>query len=240
MSPPSGGSTLLNEIISTSKNVSNVHQIDTREGQTLPKVRELMFDIGSHERWDEKTELPWEQIKKEWRKYWDVTKPVLLEKSPPNIVRATAIEEHFQPAYFICLVRNPYALCESINRRAKSSFKRAAERNIEFLTFQKKNLESLENVMLVSYESLTDLPSETAASLAFFLPELADMQFDGVFNAHNFKKKKMKITNLNTEKIGKISLENLEIINAVFIKNKALLDWFGYEIIATDQEVKNL
>ena len=45
LSPPFCGSTLLNELISTSKNISCNNNIGTREGQTLPLVNDIMFDI---------------------------------------------------------------------------------------------------------------------------------------------------------------------------------------------------
>ena len=51
LSPPFSGSTLLNQIISSSKNVSCNNNIGTREGQTLPGVKKIMFD---KKRWDEK------------------------------------------------------------------------------------------------------------------------------------------------------------------------------------------
>ena len=43
LSPPYCGSTLLNDIISTSKNVSSNNYLNTREGQTLPEVKQFMF-----------------------------------------------------------------------------------------------------------------------------------------------------------------------------------------------------
>ena len=52
------------------------------------------------------------------------------------------------------------------------------------------------------------------------------------FTSHNFKEnKKMKITNLNSEKISKISDKDLSIINTIFISEKALLKSFNYKII---------
>ena len=60
LSPPFCGSTLLNQLISTSKNVSCNNNIGTREGQTLPEARNIMFE---NNRWDSNVSLPWERIK---------------------------------------------------------------------------------------------------------------------------------------------------------------------------------
>ena len=65
-----------------------------------------------------------------------------------------------------------------------------------------------------------------------FVPELSDMNINLEFTSHNFKEnKKMKITNLNSEKISKISDKDLSIINTIFISEKALLKSFNYKII---------
>jgi hypothetical protein len=105
LSPPFCGSTLLNEIISLSDAVSVNHRKGTREGQKLPIIREITFD--DPRKWDPSYEYNWAFIKKEWMKYWDTTKPVLLEKSPPNIVRPMQIVDNFQPAYFIIFLSQP-------------------------------------------------------------------------------------------------------------------------------------
>ena len=44
-------------------------------------------------------------------------------------------------------------------------------------------------------------------------------------------KGKMKIVNLNDEKIAKISETDFEIINSIFEKDKDILTEFGYKII---------
>ena len=43
-----------------------------------------MFD---NNRWDNNVRLPWEKIKTVWHKYWDLSKPILLDKSTPNIMK---------------------------------------------------------------------------------------------------------------------------------------------------------
>ena len=93
LSPPYCGSTLLNSLISTSKYVSSNNEIGTREGQTLPEVRNIMF---GKDRWNKDVEYSWDFIKKNWMKYWDQTKPILLEKSTPNIIRVQSIKKTFQ------------------------------------------------------------------------------------------------------------------------------------------------
>lgn len=47
---------------------------------------------------------------REWGQYWDLDKPYLLEKSPPNIIRMRFLQALFPNSYFIVLMRHPIAV----------------------------------------------------------------------------------------------------------------------------------
>ena len=65
-----------------------------------------------------------------------------------------------------------------------------------------------------------------------FVPELSDININIEFTSHNFKtKRKMRMTNLNCEKISKICDSDMRTINTVFTEHKDLLNSFNYEII---------
>ena len=58
------------------------------------------------------------------------------------------------------------------------------------------------------------------------------LKVDAKFSAHNFKNNfKMKIQNLNSEKIAKLDASQLKEINEYFNKELDLLDYFGYSIL---------
>jgi hypothetical protein len=231
LSPPYCGSTLLNQLVSTASSVSTNNPWGTREGQTLPTVRKIMFDHDR--RWDNSLDFDWKYIKKEWRKYWDLNSSILLEKSPPSIIRAKSIEKYFNPTYFIVFHRNPYAHCESLIRRSKgkTDARSAAIFAIKCLTYQKDNSIGLERKITVSYEELTDNTSETVELLSSFLPELIDINHEQSFSAHNYLQQTMKIINLNENKISKLTAIQIEEINDVVKKNQEVLDFFNYTLI---------
>ena len=230
LTPPLSGSTMLVDILSTSKSVSVNNYIGTKEGQTLPEVKRMMFN--SPDRWDESKDFNWDFIKKVWLKYWDVTKPILLEKSPANILRAEAIQKAFEPCKFIISYRNPYAQCESIIRRSNDTVEYAANFAILCLKSQKRNIEKFRDTSLVmSYESITESPHEFKQKLVYLLPQLNDITLDHKIKAHNQSGTPLSITNLNKNKIKNLSQNQLDVINNVFRKNKSLLDYFKYEII---------
>ena len=227
--PPYCGSTALNEVLSTAGSVSVNNPYSTREGQQLPEIRSIMFD--GIDRWDESLEFPWPKIRETWLKYWDLRKPVLLEKSPPNIIRAETLEEHFSPSHFIAMVRNPYAHVEGTMRRHQRDAGKTAEFAIRCLRVQKSNLDKLSNTILITYEELTETPEKVAERLGSFLSELKNIDTSVMLKAHNLHNQNMKLTNLNAEKIKNISEQDLAAINVVFEKNRDILDYFGYELI---------
>ena len=228
LSPPYCGSTMLNQLLSSSKNVSSNNNLGTREGQLLPGVKHFMFQ---KDRWDESVKYSWEEIKKVWMRYWDFSKPIFLDKSIPNIMRVDDIEKVFSPIKYICIVRNPYAQVEGIMRRNRQDAKSSAEFVIKCLDYQNRNKDR-KNSLFFSYEELCDNKNEIRQKVINFIPELYDINTDLEFSSHNYMTSgKMRITNLNDEKILKISDEDLDVINSVFTSRKELLEQFNYKII---------
>ena len=46
----------------------------------------------------------------EWSRYWDTSKPILVEKSPPNLIKARLLQALFPNSCFIMLIRHPVAV----------------------------------------------------------------------------------------------------------------------------------
>lgn len=232
LSPPYCGSTLLVAILSTSGRISLNNVFDNQEGQGLPSVRKVILKSM---RWDANVRYPWEWLKQEWLKYWDPSKPLLLEKSPPNIMRAQELAEHFQPAYFVILVRNPYVHVDSILRRntdEADAFHRvedAAAFALRCLRYQKKNAESLERVLVLKYEELGEEYAAVRTKLVGFLPELDDMPPQP--REYRVKGKSGSIGNKNQQVIAKFTAEQRAAITAVFAAEPDVLRYFGYELV---------
>jgi len=229
LTPPYCGSTLLNQILSTSDNLSCNNHLGVREGQLLPELKDMMF---YNKGWHNEVSYPWEEIKKVWMKYWDQRKTILMEQSDSNIMRVTEIKKVFDNIVFLAMVRNPYAHVEGLIRRNGATTEFAAEFALRCLRYQKQNKDNEKNILLLSYEDLCDKKDESVEKIKEFIPELGAIKSDLEFSAHNFKTKgKMKIQNLNDEKINKLSSEQIKIINSYFKKEEELLNYFGYSII---------
>ena len=198
------------------------------EGQLLPELRKHMFN---KDRWDETNVYDWSKIKSVWMKYWDQSKPVLMDKTTTNIMRFDEIKKQFDNTYAVCLVRNPYAVIEGIMRRNSKSIEFAVEFCIKTLQYQKYNIENNKNLAWITYSELCDNHNLIKKKIKSILPEIDDLDFNKFFSAHNFKNKSLRITNLNEEKISKLKKEDILKINKYFSKEKELLSFFDFQMI---------
>tara|TARA_B100001142_G_scaffold238937_1_gene237684 strand:- start:16308 stop:17120 length:813 start_codon:yes stop_codon:yes gene_type:complete len=229
LTPPYCGSTLLNQILSTSNNLSCNNHLGVREGQLLPEVKDIMFN---NKGWHSEVNYPWVMIKNVWMRYWDQRKSILMDKSNTNIMRVSEIKKVFDNIYFLAMVRNPYAQAEGIIRRNGATAEYAAEFALKCLRYQKINKENEKDILFISYEELCDNTQSSIEKIKSFVPGLGNLRSDIEFSAHNFKTDgKMRIQNLNLEKITKLSSEQMQVINSYFSKEQELLTYFGYSII---------
>ena len=219
--PPYSGSTLLWKLIGTSPNVSLL----PNEGQFLPELRPIMRKTP----WEE-TVLPWAQIKSVWHGYWDEEKPILVEKSPSHLIRTKDLVEHFQPISFVIMVRDPYAHCEGMMRHHAWDVQTAVEFVAMTLQSQMNNAKKLENSIRFTYEVFTQEPARISEELSKFLPELGELDYKAEFKIHAVDGKVVRpITNLNQQKIVRLSYRQLRMINKVLKNYSKAMEYWGYE-----------
>jgi len=53
------------------------------------------------------TEANRQKLFSEWSPYWDLSKPILLEKSPPNLLKTRFLQTIFPHSYFVVTIRHP-------------------------------------------------------------------------------------------------------------------------------------
>ena len=221
--PPYSGSTLLWKLLATSPNVSAL----PLEGQFLPELKEIMRDRP----WDAERALPWPEIKAVWESYWDRGKPVLLEKSPPNLIRTRDILAHFQPVKFVVMVRNPYAQAEGLMRRNNWTAQRAANMAANWLRMQLENARELDGALVMTYEALVQDPVAACEKLTAFLPALGELDYTANFEVHSIDGTLNRpITDLNSKKMAALSAADLATMTEVFTAQQDTLAAWGYTL----------
>ena len=105
----------------------------------------------------------------QWANFWDLRAPVLLEKSPPNLVRTRFLQYLFPNSYFITILRHPVAISYATHRRTKRPIFSLIQ---HWLICHKRfyeDREYLKNVHVFKYEDLVTSPQKTMDTIYAFL-----------------------------------------------------------------------
>ena len=233
LSPPLCGSTVVQQLIGTSPNVSVLNI----EGQWLPEAKSILgAPIKS---WDPDHSVDWKRMKKVFGYYWSPFKPIRFEKSPPHILRAKEIEAEFKNCYMLILMRNPYARIEGAIRRGwHPSVQSAAKAWVKEAKAQIQNIESLQNHLFFRYEDIVEDPDKIVSKILKFLPELGTLNPNTTFTAHNIANQPINgFIDLNNQKIRNLTQSQLDEINTVLRPNNNLLEYFTYKLIRLPSEL---
>jgi hypothetical protein len=121
-----------------------------------------------------------------WRPWWDLSRPVLLEKSPPNLLATRFLQAAFPGARFVMVVRHPAVVALSTRKWARRRtlggllghwFR--AHRLLE------QDAPFLDHLLVVKYEQLVRAPAATLARVAGFLGLDGDVPAGGIDRARS-------------------------------------------------------
>ncbi|MFO7891431.1 MAG: sulfotransferase [bacterium] len=186
------GTTLLTRILSTHSEISGFSGtgVSMDEGQHLQSILPADYHLGGPGRFAfhkyghlidngffSNPQNP-EILMAEWGKHWDLSKKFLLEKSPPNLIRARLLQRFFPNAQFVFIVRHPVA-----SSYATIKFKKG----LPFIyilwhwvvshEFMLNDLHYLKNYYILHYEKLVSDPESCLNKIGNFL-NLSHTQFN--------------------------------------------------------------
>jgi hypothetical protein len=164
----------------------------------------------------------------DWAAIYDARPGVLLEKSPPNTVRARWLQHHFRPCKFIAISRHPYAVCEGIRRRAGRSIETAAFHWSIAHRILLLDLEFLEHPFRLKYEDLCTDPDTHLRALSDFLalPTPLDHDLSRTIQGNGIDGQVQGLHDFNARSVERLSREDLDTINRIAGSE---MDLLGYE-----------
>lgn len=122
----------------------------------------------------------------EWSRHWDLDRPVLLEKSPPNLIRMRFLQALYPQARFVVIVRHPVVTALATRKLATTRLMRRTGRTAPLaLTVRHwfaahrlllEDLPSVRSVHVLRWEDLVAEPQRQLAGIARFVG--ADGQAD--------------------------------------------------------------
>ena len=199
-----------------------------------------VFEDSDNYNWDKIKEM-WTGL---WRKSssWGESDKVLLEKSPPDLLRADLLNENFPNSNFIVMVRDPYAVIEGMNRRYGHSLVSGAEHWCRTASRNIYNIRNIEKITYFTYEQLCDNADFVKSKILSILPELEDINFDqktsGVHSVDGRGEK--SLVNFNKKQVSRFDDRHFSLINSVLMRNLNILNFFGYKIINASSEYSKL
>jgi hypothetical protein len=237
ITPPYSGSTAISKILNTS-----------HRSMTLAPNGEghwLIPGLYEKDRWNSDKEIPYESVKATWlSKYQEVQGlthniDVVIEKSPPNMMRMEQLSSQFNDCSFIANNRDPYAICASMLYRHRNTDSFTAEERISMLSALAKNwlirstkikeLTASLNAPLLTYENFCNNPSSIKNILNLPSGVAESITPDAVITVKDYKPQ--PISNQNERQISKLTNQEIEHISGILKSNEQLLDFFGYQLL---------
>ena len=101
----------------------------------------------------------------QWAPYWDNSKGLFVEKSPPNLIRARFLQALFPEAMFLFVIRHPVAVSLATKAWTGQSLEELIRHWIVAHEIFLDDLNGLTRWAWIRYEDLTTRPESTLADL---------------------------------------------------------------------------
>ena len=178
------GTTLLARLLAAHPQVSGFSGTDAPadEGQHLQSVYPSDHEYGRPGRFGfapemhltEDSPLVSEQsagtLFEEWSPHWDLSRPMLLEKSPPNLLKTRFLQALFPNSAFVVLVRHPIPVSLATARwRRTRRYHRLLEHWLRCHALFEADREHLDRVHVIQYEQLVRDPADMLRGIFEFL-----------------------------------------------------------------------
>jgi hypothetical protein len=232
--PPYSGSTALAKILNSAHGSMALN--GNCEGQWLvPGMCKL-------DRWKPEKHIEWSSVRSVWlskvRMVEDLVGRIdlVIEKSPPNLVRSSQLLENFPNHEIIVFNRNPYANCASILFRHHDPENKSEEQRIKiveglakqwaFRSAYAKKIIDLHDPVAFTYEEFCSDIASTMNATVERISLLNGINPDIEVKIKDYAPQ--KISDQNKRQIAKLSERELEVIGQTLKENESLLNSFGY------------
>ncbi|MFD1717378.1 sulfotransferase family protein [Georgenia deserti] len=184
------GTTLLGQLIGGSDNGTSLSGtgVYMDEGQHLQDVYPTGLDLGGVSRWAQspgahlthkdaqRTPQAAMRLWEAWSPHWDLSRRILVEKSPPNLVRTSYLRELFPGAKFVLIMRHPVSQALAVWKWEKRllvrygvTFNWLIEHWLDAHEAMREDIAGRDDILLLNYEHLMTSPRSEFLRLASFL-----------------------------------------------------------------------
>jgi hypothetical protein len=238
ITPPYSGSTALSELLNSSHRTMILQP--RGEGQWLVQ------GLCAADRWSPRKKVDYASVKAVWlRKYQEIKRltqsiDVVIEKSPPNMMRLEMLASQFRDISFMANNRNPYANAASIlYRRYRGATLDAASRMQVLSTLaQEWVIRSVQihhlierlGVPLLTYEDFCASPSSVIGKLRLPVGVTDSINPDACVKVKDYAAQ--PIIDQNAHQIARLTDGEIDHVSRVLRPHADLLACFGYRTLA--------
>ena len=105
----------------------------------------------------------------EWGRYWDRGKPVLMEKTPSNLLRMRLMQALVRPSSFIVVTRHPVAASLATMKWTEGNLFSLLSHWVHCYRIAREDAKAVERILWISYEGFVADPARQLARIAAFL-----------------------------------------------------------------------
>jgi hypothetical protein len=105
----------------------------------------------------------------QWALHWDLNKPVLLEKSPPNLIRTRFLQALYPGSSFIVATRHPVAVSLATQKWSGTSLPELLEHWLVCHETFEQDRPHVRRLLTLSYEEFVESPRATLSRIYAFL-----------------------------------------------------------------------
>ncbi len=110
-----------------------------------------------------------DRLMQEWGRHWDLTRPVLVEKSPPNLIRTRFLQALFPESRQIVVLRHPIAVASATQKWSHTSYVSLIEHWLACHETLLADLPHVQRLMVMRYEDFVAAPDDVLASAFRFI-----------------------------------------------------------------------
>jgi hypothetical protein len=106
----------------------------------------------------------------EWSPHWDLSRPLLLEKSPPNLIKTRFLQALFPDSAFVVVIRHPIPVSiPTAKWRGTRRYDRLLDHWLRCHALFEADLEYLDRAHALTYEQLVHDPAAALREIFAFL-----------------------------------------------------------------------
>ena len=194
------GTSVLHRMLREHPSISGFHDtgVPEDEGQHLQSVipaahryggpGEFALHADAHLTQDSKLINPENRnrLLSEWGAYYDLQKPVLLEKSPPNLIRSKFLRQLFPGAKFLFIVRHPVAVSLATEKWSNKTITDRLSHWHAAYSIMLDDIDSADDCLVIRYEDFVRSPEHYLEQICD-LVDLAHFSATQIVEDHNEK-----------------------------------------------------